>query len=291
MDAGARLLNILEEPAHAQVRLRNMFEVAFDGMERASQRERFERLTETYPSVVDRHYPMRRLASEGDIPLSTTRVEYRVEELGNLYQLLLMLYFSQSDQRIVHCECCFGYFIPKSSRPTIYCDRIYDGKSCKAAGAGWKHLAALDRDAALRAYDTYRHRRAADYSAYMAGSSGVDAEADRAYIDSFDSWDAEARAAREAYVAAEIDAAEFLRRVGYDGEPVTGVSTEPGRSEWQRRVERDLDFDPWLEYVDMLTLNLGAENPQWEFTPAAERRREAQEGHRSLRDRYGKRVT
>ncbi len=43
MESGALLLNILEEPARIQVRLRNMFEVAFDGMERATQRERFER--------------------------------------------------------------------------------------------------------------------------------------------------------------------------------------------------------------------------------------------------------
>ena len=75
MEAGARLLNILEEPARTQVRLRNMFEVAFDGMERATQRERFERLTSTYPCVVDRYFPVRRLAGEGDAALSGSRVE------------------------------------------------------------------------------------------------------------------------------------------------------------------------------------------------------------------------
>ena len=286
MDAGARLLNILEEPAHAQVRLRNMFEVAFDGTERASQRVRFERLTATYPSAVDRHYPMRRLASEGDIPLSTTRVEYLVTGLDELYQLLLMLHFSQGDQRIVRCECCFGYFIPKSSRPTIYCDRVFDGKSCKAAGAGWKHLAALDRDAALRIYDTLRHKRATDFGDYMGLYKG---RTDPEYVSAQEEWNARASAAREAYLAREIDAAEFLRRVGYDGEPVESASTESSRSEWQQRVERDINFDPWLEYSDMLTLDLGVKNPQWEITPAAEQVREAQGEHRSLRDWYGKR--
>ena len=67
MEAGALLLNILEEPAMAQVRLRNVFEVAFDGMARATQRERFERLASAYPSVVERCFPMRRLAGEGDV--------------------------------------------------------------------------------------------------------------------------------------------------------------------------------------------------------------------------------
>ena len=285
METGARLLNILEEPAHAQLRLRNMFEVAFDGMERATQRERFELLTATYPSVVDRHYPARRLVDTGDVPLSASHVEYRVEELDDLYQLLLMLYFSQSSQRIVRCECCFGYFIPKSSRPTIYCDRVFSGKSCKAVGAGWKHLAAMDRDAALRIYDTYRHRRAAEYSNRLAVNTAEDAQE---RIRAYDEWDAEARAAREAYVAGGIDAAEFLRRVRYDGEVEAAAPAEPGKSEWRRRVERNINFDPWLEYADMMVLDLTAENLQWEITPAKERIREAQGGHRSLRERYGK---
>ena len=44
LDAAEELLYILEEPIRAQIRLRNIFEMAFDGMERATQRERFERL-------------------------------------------------------------------------------------------------------------------------------------------------------------------------------------------------------------------------------------------------------
>lgn len=73
MEAGATLINILEEPAWSQIPLRNMFEIAFDGMERATQRERYELLTRTYagvrPPVVDRYYPVRRIpVSNGDIP-------------------------------------------------------------------------------------------------------------------------------------------------------------------------------------------------------------------------------
>ena len=289
MEAGARLLNILEEPARIQVRLRNMFEVAFDGMERATQRERFERLTSTYPCVVDRYFPVRRLAGEGDAALSGSRVEYRVEELDELYQLLLMLYFLQSRQRIVRCECCFGYFIPKSNRPTIYCDRVFNGKSCKAAGPGLKYLAAMDRDAALRAYDTLRHRRAASFSEHMDEQSGVDAAADRAVIDDFEAWDAEARTAREAYLARQITAEEFLRRVGYDGEVNSTRLEESDENQWRRCVERDINFDPWLEYSNMMTLDLTAELPRWEIIPATERVRRTQGEHRSLRERYGER--
>ena len=51
LDAAEELLYILEEPIRAQIRLRNIFEMTFDGMERATQRERFERLCHIYPDV------------------------------------------------------------------------------------------------------------------------------------------------------------------------------------------------------------------------------------------------
>ena len=41
----------MEDPIRAQVRLRNVFEMTFDGMERATQRERFEKLCQVYPDV------------------------------------------------------------------------------------------------------------------------------------------------------------------------------------------------------------------------------------------------
>ena len=44
LNAGAELLYILEEPIRVQTCLWNVFEMTFDGMERAKQRERFEKL-------------------------------------------------------------------------------------------------------------------------------------------------------------------------------------------------------------------------------------------------------
>ena len=51
LNVAGELLYILEEPIHAQIRLRNIFEMNFDGMERAAQRERFEKLCRIYPDV------------------------------------------------------------------------------------------------------------------------------------------------------------------------------------------------------------------------------------------------
>ena len=284
-DVGARLLTILEAPALAQVRARNLFEVAFDGMERTTQRERYELLTSTYPSAVGKYYPARQIADADDVPFDAAHVEYRVEEPDELYRLLLMLYFTQSRQRIARCESCFGYFIPKTKRATIYCDRVFDGKSCKKAGFGWKYTAAMDRDAVLRIYDTLRHERAASYSEYMGLFKG---RSDPEYVSGYEAWCATASAAREAYLAREIDAAEFLRRIGYDGEAKPTTPGEQGKSEWRRNLERDIDFDPWMEYRGTMTLDLSAEDASWEITTAAEQVREARGEHRSLRDKYRK---
>lgn len=49
--------------------------------------------------------------------------------------LELMLYFRQSKQRITRCEHCWEYFIPPTKKVTRYCDRVYDGQSCKQRGA------------------------------------------------------------------------------------------------------------------------------------------------------------
>lgn len=54
LNAAAQLLQILEEPLRAQVYLRNALEIACDGMERATQQERYQKLIGTYPE--DRHH-------------------------------------------------------------------------------------------------------------------------------------------------------------------------------------------------------------------------------------------
>ncbi len=86
----------------------------------------------------------------------------------------------------------------------------------------------------------------------------------------------------------EIDAAEFLRRIGYDGEAEPTAPEEQGKSEWRERVERSIDFDPWMEYRGTMTLDLSVEDASWEITTAAEQVREARGEHRSLRDKYGR---
>ena len=291
MEAGATLINMLEEPAWSQIPLRNMFEIAFDGMERATQRERYELLTRTYagvrPPVVDRYYPVRRIAiSNGDIPLAGA-LEYRVETLDDLHHLLFSLYFAQKKQRIVRCECCWGYFIPPTTRPALYCDRVIDGKTCKQVGPNLRHAVELTRDAALGTYEALRRRMVARRDRYA--NAAPDGRGNLIHMDlqTYDEWDRTAQAARKAYVDGEISAKAFLQQIdlyhdleSYD----VDAPKAPGKSVWRMQVERDIRFDPYQEYTPLMTLDLRAENPHWEVAPSEVRIRTAQGDVRSLRD-------
>ena len=94
LDTVGELLYILEEPIRTQIRLQNIFEITFDRMERATQRERFERLCQIYPDVG-------RLCDPASLPdVEPGRRIFRVNSILGLRLLELTLYFQQDAQRI-----------------------------------------------------------------------------------------------------------------------------------------------------------------------------------------------
>ena len=110
LNAAGELLYILEEPIRAQIRLRNIFEMAFDGMERATQRARFERLCQIYPDVG-------KLCDPSTLPdVEPGQRMFRVNSILGLWLLELALYFQQDAQRIARCDYCWGWFIPKTKK-------------------------------------------------------------------------------------------------------------------------------------------------------------------------------
>ena len=110
LNAAGELLYILEEPIRAQICLRNIFEMAFDGMERATQRERFERLCRIYSDVG-------KLCDPSTLPdVEPGQRMFRVNSILELRLLELALYFQQNAQRIARCDYCWGWFIPKTKK-------------------------------------------------------------------------------------------------------------------------------------------------------------------------------
>lgn len=287
--AGQRLLQTLEVPIYTQIRLRNIMEMAFDGMERVTQQERFEKLRSVYPQVAKFCDPAR-LDGYENVILSLP--------VDNVYQLRLvelMLYFRQEKQRIARCDYCWNYFIPKTKARALYCDRIFDGQSCKKQGANLKRRKGPEQDDALKLFKQLRDRMYARMLRYQDAPENQRGRLIPMMPAQYDEWEANARQARREYMAGKIKAEEFLRRIDTTHE-LTSYDTikqelPPEESVWQKRVAADLGFDPEQDYpASFMALDLGEDidDPQWQHFTRADLIQKDQEGHQSLREKYGK---
>ena len=286
LDAAQELLHVLEEPIRTQVYLRNILEMAFDGMERVSQRERLEKLCRVYPEV-------------GKLcdPVSLPDVEpgqrvFRANSIFGLRMLELALYFQQNKQRIARCDYCWGWFIPKTKKATRYCDRVTDGFPCKQRGARFKRNLVEDQDSALKVCNQLRDRM---YARLLRWQDAAPDERDKLIsmeYDQYEAWSENARLARMEYLKGRLTAKEFLRQIDTTHEL---KSYEAGKTElveetvWQNRVASNLGFDPETYYPETIqVLDLEVAKPKWELRTADDLRRVDQEGHQGLRDRYNK---
>lgn len=287
LQAGHRLLQVLELPIRTQIRLRNIMEMTFDGMERATQQGRFEKLRGVYPKIAEFCDPARLDGYENVIlPLP-------VDTVYQLRLVELMMYFRQEKQRIVRCDCCWNYFIPKTKARALYCDRIFDGQSCKKRGANLKRRKGPEQDDALKLFKQLRDRM---YARMLRYQDAPENHRDRLIPMTpmqYDEWEATARQARRDYIAGEIKAEEFLRRIDTTHE-LTSYDTvkqelPPEESFWQKRVAADLDFDPEQKYpTSFMALDLSkpTDNPQWQYFTKDDLVRREHKGHQSLQEKY-----
>ena len=270
LDAAEELLYILEEPIHAQIRLRNIFEMTFDGMERVTQRERFEKLCQVYPD-------MGRLCGPTSLPdMELGQRIFRVNSIFGLRLLELALYFQQDAQRIVRCDYCWGWFIPKTKKVTRYCDRVTDGFPCKKRGSRFKRNLVEEQDGALRVYNQLRDRM---YARFLRWQDAAPTERDNLIpmdYDQYTTWSENARLARMEYLDEKLNAREFLQRIDTTHELKSYETDKVELAEetvWQRMVAGDFGFDVETHYPEtMQVLDLGTEEPTWELRTADELR-------------------
>lgn len=288
LNTGYQFLQILREPFRVQAYLRNILEVAFDGTERASQRERFEKLRRTYPDIATACDP----ASLNNTP-EGQRV-FAARDLFGLYLLELALYFRQDRQRLARCDYCWRYFIPKTKKATRYCDRVTDGQSCKQRGANLARLEAAAQDKALLICKKLRDRMYARLLRWQDAPPSEQARLIPMDYSQYEAWSENARLARMEYLRGELTAEEFLRKIDTTHEL---QSYEVGKAEpvdgptlWQRRVASDITFDPAEslpeEFMALDLTHPGDQDAQWELHTADDLRRYLQKGHQGLREKY-----
>ena len=198
LNAGEDLLYVLEDPIRTQVCLRNIFETAFDGMERATQRERYEKLCRFYPDVGKLCDPAKLSSVEPG-----QRV-FRVNSIFGLRMLELVLYFQQDAQRIARCDYCWGWFVPKTKKATRYCDRVTDGFPCKKRGARFKRNLVEDEDGALKICNQLRDRMYARLLRWQDAPPDDRAGLIPMEYDQYNAWSENARLARMEYLNGKL---------------------------------------------------------------------------------------
>ncbi len=286
LTAGQQILQVMEEPLRVQTYFRNIMEVTFDSSAGASTTEQYKKLRKTYADIAQ-------ICDPAKLPQSEENRSFRLRSLMELWMLVLALYFEQDGKRISRCDYCWGYFIPKTKKVTRYCDRVTDGQSCKQRGANLARLEKTSEDEALLIYKKLRDRM---YARLLRWKDAVPTE--RVSLipmdyERYEQWSENARLSREQYIQGNLTAEEFLRKIDTTREltnyEVDKVSLSDGPSIWQRLVAGDFRFDPERHFPEkMMRLDLSDPDPRWEILTADDLRREAQKGHQSLKEKYGK---
>ena len=186
--------------------------------------------------------------------------------------------------------------LPRLEKPRSFqlrSDRVTDGQSCKQRGANLARLDKTSEDEALLVCKKLRDRM---YSRLLRWIDA--APSDRSNLmhmdyEQYDQWSENARLAREEYVQGKLTAEEFLRKIDTTHEltsyEVDKIDLPDEPSMWQRLVAKDFTFDPERYYPESYAhLNLNDEGPQWKIFSAADLRRRDQQGHQSLKEKYGK---
>jgi hypothetical protein len=136
----------------------------------------------------------------------TAEYQFRSEEH---YYIFLLQNFLLSDPNIAVCQYCGRFFIPKTRKRTIYCDRIIrDGKTCKQIAPNMTHRERTASSRVLTEYnrtkDMLLHRL--DRICEDKRSSPIDLT----YAD-FCKWQKAASDARCRFLAGEITEEEALQ--------------------------------------------------------------------------------
>lgn len=135
-------------------------------------------------------------------------LEYRFRSIKSYFQFLLMNYLN-SEPNIARCQCCGQYFIPKTRKTTLYCDRVVkDGKTCKEIAPAIIHKNAVDTEPVLKAYDRTKQKM---YKRYERAYYSPDQLPKGISFEKYLEWRDPAAEARTKYLKGEITAEEALK--------------------------------------------------------------------------------
>ena len=267
-----------------RVRMRNIMEICFGTTESMTQEKRWTRTATVYPQLYTYAFSVRWKA-EGDEWVR----EYEMHSLLELYFFEVCAAL-RSEKRIVRCQHCWQYFVPKTKKKTDYCDRTWeDGSTCKKRGPNLKRKDGPNEDIYLLAFKKLRTRfYERDYRFY-AGIPGMSVPGGNYF-----NWIDDASAARVEYLEGKITGEEFLQRINPDGEGLDMESPCQTPAEdilftpWEQLVEGNMSFYPKQHFQTIQTLDLSTEDPHWEIITVQKQESNSKHGNKSLLEKYRK---
>lgn len=137
--------------------------------------------------------------------------EYTFRSLVEYYTFLL-IHFISSQPHVALCECCGRYFVPKTAKKTIYCDRIIkDEKPCKTWGPILKHKLQAQNKKAVEEFDRAKQKMYKRYERATDPNKKA-SEKDLNYQEYYE-WLDKATKARGDYLAGKLSAEDALKTI------------------------------------------------------------------------------
>lgn len=132
------------------------------------------------------------------------------------YYHFLLLHFVAGKTNVARCQCCGRYFIPRTKKKTLYCDRILkDEKTCKEWGPVLKHRKEVKDNAVVEAFDRIKRKMYKRYERAEYGINQKTSEKDLSYTEYYQ-WLDRATKARDEYLAGKLNKAEALNIIKQD---------------------------------------------------------------------------
>ena len=131
------------------------------------------------------------------------------------YYTFLVLHFIAAEPRVALCECCGRYFIPKTAKKTLYCDRMLkDDKTCKDLGPALKHKLQAQNKKVVEEFDRAKQRMYKRYERALDPNKKA-SKRDLSYAEYYE-WLENATEARDAYLAGKLSEKDALKVIRED---------------------------------------------------------------------------
>lgn len=130
------------------------------------------------------------------------------------YYSFLLINFAQMKKKVRVCRCCGKFFIPKTKRITLYCNRaiLLNGRTCKQVAPKLMQKYLKSNDAVLDEYERAKNRNYKRVERFENKSSSKPIGKDLRFSQ-YDSWMHRMSSAKTIYLQGKLNADEFLKLI------------------------------------------------------------------------------